>query len=181
MPIIAAEVNVREVVLTSADAVDAPVSQRLTVNARAAGPRLGRDVQSVIKASKSGDWSVSPTALSLPGASNCWRASTRWRPRWPKGGSASGLLAGGGFVVLDTDASRPSWRRRVTARDVIRSVQQARRDAGLEMTDRMRLSLTADPPRSAAVEAHRELIMAETLAVELEVVEGTELRIHITA
>ena len=45
-------------------AVDAPeaasygVSQRLTVNARAAGPRLGRDVQQAIKGSKSGDWSV---------------------------------------------------------------------------------------------------------------------------
>ena len=33
----------------------------------------------------------------------------------------------------------------------------------------------------AAVEVHRELIMAETLAVELEVVEGPELRIDITA
>ena len=33
-------------------------SQRLTVNARAAGPRLGSDVQRAIKGSKSGDWSV---------------------------------------------------------------------------------------------------------------------------
>ena len=41
-PVIAAEVNVREVVLTSADAVDAPVSQRLTVNARAADPARAR-------------------------------------------------------------------------------------------------------------------------------------------
>ena len=32
--------------------------QRLTVNARAAGPRLGKDVQLAIKGSKSGDWSV---------------------------------------------------------------------------------------------------------------------------
>ena len=45
-------------------AVDAPeaaaygVEQKLTVNARAAGPRLGKDVQHAIKGSKSGDWSV---------------------------------------------------------------------------------------------------------------------------
>ena len=32
--------------------------RRLTVNARAAGPRLGKDVQPAIKGSKSGDWSV---------------------------------------------------------------------------------------------------------------------------
>ena len=47
--------------LLDADAPEAAsygVSQRLTVNARAAGPRLGKDVQIAIKGSKSGDWSV---------------------------------------------------------------------------------------------------------------------------
>ena len=62
---------------------------------------------------------------------------------------------------------------------------QAHRDGGPEVTDRMRLSLAAPPAAPPAVvaagEAHRELIMAETLAVELEVVEGPELRIDITA
>ena len=47
--------------LLAADAPEAAsygVSQRLNVNARAAGPRLGKDVQHAIKGSKSGDWSV---------------------------------------------------------------------------------------------------------------------------
>ena len=35
---------------------DDRVRRRLSVNARAAGPRLGKDVQQVIKAAKSGDW-----------------------------------------------------------------------------------------------------------------------------
>ncbi|WP_329474531.1 hypothetical protein OG555_22735 [Kribbella sp. NBC_01484] len=43
------------------------------------------------------------------------------------------------------------------------------------------VALAAPPAVVAAGEAHRELIMAETLAVELEVVEGPELRIDITA
>ena len=42
----------------TAHEADFGVSQRLVVNARAAGPRLGRDVQRAIKGSKSGDWSV---------------------------------------------------------------------------------------------------------------------------
>jgi hypothetical protein len=66
---------------------------------------------------------------------------------------------------------------------------QAHRDGGPEVTDRMRLSLAAPPAAPpaapsavvAAGEAHREVIMAETLAVELQVVEGPELRIDITA
>ncbi|MEU4286600.1 isoleucine--tRNA ligase [Kribbella sp. NPDC026596] len=178
--IIAAEVNVREVVLTSADAVDAPVSQRLTVNARAAGPRLGRDVQTVIKASKSGDWSVSPAGAVVAGGIELLPEEYTLETTLAEGGSASGLLSGGGFVVLDTTVT-PELEAEGTARDVIRSVQQARRDAGLEVTDRVRLSLTAEPAVVAAVETHRELIMAETLAVELDVAEGPELRISVTA
>ena len=60
-PILADELNVKEVRLVQAGSEEAAayaVEQRLTVNARAAGPRLGRDVQTVIKGSKAGDWSV---------------------------------------------------------------------------------------------------------------------------
>ena len=53
--LIAEEVNVREVHLT--DDVAAHGRMELAVNARAAGPRLGKDVQVCIKAAKSGDWS----------------------------------------------------------------------------------------------------------------------------
>ena len=64
---------------------------------------------------------------------------------------------------------------------MIRSVQQARRDAGLEVTDRMRLSLAAPLAVVAAVEAHRELIAAETLAVEVAftVASGTDLVVSV--
>ncbi|MEI8407846.1 MULTISPECIES: isoleucine--tRNA ligase [unclassified Kribbella] len=180
VPIIAAEVNVREVVLTSADAVDAPVSCRLTVNARAAGPRLGRDVQSVIKASKSGDWSVSPDGVVVAGGIELVEGEYELETTLEAVGTASGLLSGGGFVVLDTEVT-PELAAEGVARDVIRAVQQARRDAGLNVTDRIRLSLTADAGMLAAVEAHRELIMAETLALGLETEEGPELLVRVTA
>src|SRR5699024_10320749 len=58
---IADELNVREVevfVIAEAEAAGFSLSQNLVVNARAAGPRLGKQVQQVIKASKTGDWSV---------------------------------------------------------------------------------------------------------------------------
>ncbi|GAB2655189.1 isoleucine--tRNA ligase [Kribbella swartbergensis] len=178
--LIQAEVNVRDVVLASADAVDAPVSQRLTVNARAAGPRLGRDVQAVIKAAKSGDWSVFPDGVVVAGGIELAEGEYTVETTLAEGGTASGLLSGGGFVVLDTTLT-PELEAEGTARDVIRSIQQARRDAGLEVTDRVRLTLTATPDVLAAVKAHRDLIMAETLAVELELSEGAELRIEVAA
>jgi isoleucyl-tRNA synthetase len=175
-PIIAAEVNVRDVALTplgEADAADAPVSQRLTVSARAAGPRLGRDVQTVIKASKSGDWSVSDAGVVVAGGIELVEGEYTLETTLAETASASALLARGGFVVLDTTVT-PELAAEGTARDVIRSVQQARRDAGLEVTDRIRLSLTADAETVRALEAHRRLIIAETLADEVTFAGGSE-------
>ncbi|MER7243642.1 isoleucine--tRNA ligase [Kribbella sp. NPDC000426] len=178
VPLIAAEVNVREVVLTPVDGVDTQVERRLTVNARAAGPRLGRDVQQVIKASKSGDWSVSAAGVVVAGGIELQDGEYTLETTLADSQAASGLLAGGGFVVLDTTIT-PELAAEGVARDVIRSIQQARRDAGLEVTNRIRLTLIADPGTKTAVEAHRELIMAETLAVTVVVAEGPELTVTV--
>jgi isoleucyl-tRNA synthetase len=152
----------------------------LTVNARAAGPRLGRDVQQVIKASKSGDWSVSADGLVVAGGIELQDGEYTLETTLADGHEASALLPGGGFVVLDTTVT-PDLEAEGVARDVVRAIQQARRDAGFEVTDRVRLTVTADPSTAAAVQTHRELIMSETLATELEVVEGSELAVGVSA
>ena len=56
--IVADEVNVKDVRVLAEDDDEARsygIEQRLTVNARAAGPRLGKDVQAAIKAVKAGE------------------------------------------------------------------------------------------------------------------------------
>lgn len=169
--ILQAEVNVQDVVLTEIDEVDAPVSQKLTVNARAAGPRLGKDVQTAIKASKTGDWSIDPV---VAGGIELLEGEFTLETTLTEGHSASGLLADGGFVMLDLEIT-PALELEGIARDVIRAVQQARRDAGLDISDRIAVTLTVTPEIGRAVEAHRELIAGETLATTVELVEGGEL------
>ena len=56
------------------------------------------------------------------------------------------------------------------ARDAIRRIANARRDADLHVSDRITLTLAAAPARAEALERHRELIAAETLAAGLSVV-----------
>jgi isoleucyl-tRNA synthetase len=77
------------------------------------------------------------------------------------------LPGGEGVVVLDTDVT-PELVAEGLARDVVRVVQQARREAGLEVSDRIRLTLSAGPEVTAAVEAHRDFVAQETLAVTVE-------------
>ena len=55
------------------------------------------------------------------------------------------------------------------ARDVVRAVQQARKDAGLDVSDRISLTIGGSAETRAAVTAHRDLIARETLATSLEV------------
>lgn len=171
--ILADELNVRAVdlePLRESSLGDYGIERRLIVNARALGPRLGKDVQRVIQAAKSGVWMtegdiviVDGTALQ-PGEYDLVLATA-------DPDAAVAFLADGGFVVLDT-AVTPELEAEGLARDVIRAVQQARKDAALDVSDRITLTVFGDPAAVDAVSTHRELIAGETLATTLEVRAG---------
>jgi isoleucyl-tRNA synthetase len=170
--IVADEVNVRTVTLrdiTEASEADFGVSQRLTVNARAAGPRLGRDVQQAIKGSKSGDWSVGADGTVTSGGLELvegeFTLETVVDSEAQGGSTATAMLPGGGFVVLDTEVT-PELALEGLARDIVRAVQQARRDAGLDVSDRISLTITGSEAVWEATIAHQALIMEETLATQ---------------
>ncbi len=72
-----------------------------------------------------------------------------------------------GQVVLDKTIT-PELRREGLAREVIRHVQAARKNAGLNVDDRIALSLEIDDDElQQAVSDHTATIMAETLAVSI--------------
>ncbi|WP_370894153.1 isoleucine--tRNA ligase [Janibacter sp. GXQ6167] len=173
-PIIADEVNVRAVELLDLDdpaAQDFGVSQRLVVNARAAGPRLGREVQHAIKGSKTGDWSVAEDGTVISGGLALLEGEyTLETVASDDEGShrATAMLPAsvGGFIVLDTEVTEELAAEGL-ARDVIRAVQQARREAGLEVSDRISLTVTGSARVIEAIQAHQGLVMGETLAAQL--------------
>jgi isoleucyl-tRNA synthetase len=85
--------------------------------------------------------------------------------------SATGLLPGGGFVVLDT-AVTPELEAEGVARDLVRAVQQARREAGLDVSDRIVVDVTAGAAVADAARTHAALIRRETLATTMAVHEA---------
>ncbi|GAA4925178.1 isoleucine--tRNA ligase [Nesterenkonia rhizosphaerae] len=173
--IIADELNIKSVVLrdlaeTSAEAYG--IGQQLVVNARAAGPRLGKQVQQAIKGAKSGDWSVTDgvvTAGGLELAEGEYTLTTTVSEEL--GDKAVTVLEQGGFLVLNTELTEELVAEG-TARDVIRTIQAARKDADLQVSDRISTTLTAAPEVISAVEAHQELVKSETLTVELNLLAG---------
>jgi isoleucyl-tRNA synthetase len=143
------------------------VDKRLSVNARAAGPRIGKTVQAVIAAAKAGDWREVNGVVTAGGVELVEGEYTVELVAAASGDSANliGILPSGGFVLLDSNIT-PELAAEGLARDLIRAIQQARKDADLDVSDRISLSITASTEVVAAANAHLELIKSETLSTE---------------
>lgn len=172
------ELNVKSVELvTLADdtAVSYGIDHRLSVNARAAGPRLGKNVQTVIKAAKAGDWSetagvVTAGGIALEPSEYELVLETTGRPE----GEALAIVPTGGFVLLDTRTT-PELEAEGLARDVIRAVQETRKNADFDVSDRIRLDLRfASDEDADAVSAAFDIaeVAGETLALEHSLLRG---------
>ena len=166
------ELNVKSVELVQlaeSTASEYGISHRLSVNARAAGPRLGKEVQKVIRAAKEGFWTeedgvVTADGIALEPHEYDLVLETSGRPE----GEALALVPGGGFMLLDT-ATTPELEAEGLARDVIRAVQETRKNAGFDVSDRIRLALRFDDAEDGdAVYAAFEVadVAGETLALE---------------
>ena len=183
--LIADELNLKAVTVLAVDAPEAAsygVSQQLTVNARAAGPRLGKDVQHAIKGSKTGDWSVAEDGTVTSGGLALVEGEYALETVAGSADEASvvGMLPRGGFVVLDTAVS-PELEAEGAARDLVRAVQQARKDAGLQVSDRIALTISAPAGTLDAARTHAALIAEETLATSVLYAESDELAISVVA
>jgi isoleucyl-tRNA synthetase len=74
----------------------------------------------------------------------------------------------GGFTVALDATVTPELRAEGLARELVNRVQRLRKDAGFEVSDRIRLGVTAGDELLEAVRTFEESVSADTLAVELE-------------
>lgn len=162
--IIRDEVNVKAVEFTTD--VSSYGTFEVAVNARAAGPRLGRDVQKVIKAVKAGDWSVTADGAVVAAGIELREGEYERRLVAKDAEAASELPNGSGLLLLDTEVTTELAREGMV-RDLVRVVQQARRDAGLKVSDRISLTVDAAEEVVTAVRAHEKFLATETLATEV--------------
>ncbi len=139
------------------------ITRKLTVNARALGPRLGKQVQQVIQAAKAGDWVIDGETIVVGGIPlEQGEFDLELESADPT--SAIAFLSDGGFVVLDT-VTTPELEAEGLARDVIRAIQDTRKAAGLDVSDRITLAINGSSAADiAALTTHAETISAETLA-----------------
>ena len=180
--ILKSELNVKSVDFSTLE--DAPehglkIIHQLKVNARAAGPRLGKQVQFAIKASKTGAWHVDAATgapvVETPNGDIAlengeFEVINRVEEQDAKqaANSVSSSLPSGGFVILDT-ALDDDLLAEGYARDAVRAVQDARKEADFNISDRIVLTLTAPVADAPKLEQFRDLIAHETLATTLDI------------
>ncbi len=158
------EVNVKSVELT--DELGGHARFVLRPDGRALGPRLGSEVQAVFAAARSGRYDLHDDGTATVAGHLLQPDEFALGVESPEGVTAAALGSGDAVVVLDT-AVTDDLAQEGLARDVVRQVQQARRDADLVVTDRIRLVLDGDNAILDAVRAHEDHVAGQVLATEL--------------
>ncbi len=177
LPLVAEELNVKEVRL--AEAAEGFGRWRAKPSFRTLGPRLGSGVKQVATALAEDDGSLAEAlargeTVDVAGATvgpDDVELSRETPEGWGVG--SDGVVT----VALELEVT-PELRAEGLAREVVRVVQDARRAAGLAVSDRIVLGIEATGEIAAALEAHGSYVAAETLATELTPgpVDGATLR-----
>ena len=163
--LIADELNVKAVELT--DDIAGYGRFELAVNAKAAGPRLGKSVQDAIKAVKAGMGVVNSDGTLTAGdvvlnpdeyTSRLVAADPEWTAALPDGA---------GLVVLD-GAVTPELEAEGWAKDRVRELQDLRKSSGLDVSDRITVVMSVPAERADWARTHCDLIAGEILATAFD-------------
>ncbi|MEO1063517.1 MAG: isoleucine--tRNA ligase [Actinomycetota bacterium] len=163
--LLADELNVKEVELTTDITEHAEFVLR--PNGKVLGPRLGGDVQKVFGAAKQGLWEQLDDGTVSCGGAVLAEGEFDLALNAPDGVAAAALPTNDAVVTLDTEVT-PELAAEGLARDVIRAVQQARKDDDLRVTDRIAVTVDAPEDVGAAVLTHEATIAGQVLATSLD-------------
>jgi isoleucyl-tRNA synthetase len=181
LDLIADELNVKEV--RFAESAEGFGRWRAKPNFKVLGPRLGARVKDVAAAldaldphavaslaaggTVTLDLAPEPLVLSPADVDLTQETLEGW-----------GVATEGGVTVALELEITPSLRREGLARELVRVVQDARKAAGLDVSDRIALGIDARGDLAEAFTEHRDAVARETLAVEVraEVLPDAELR-----
>ena len=167
--IIRSEVNVKELSLT--DDVDSIGTFEVVVNAKIAGPRLGKDVQKAIKAVKAGNYERTDHGTVI--ADGVELQPDEFTERLVAADPTATAQIDGvdGLVLLDTHVTEELEAEGWVA-DVIRGLQDARKLMDLEVSDRITVTLGVPAEKEQWALRHADTIAGEVLATSLDIIVG---------
>lgn len=180
--LIKSEVNVKEIELL--DDASGILVKQIKPNFKALGPKFGKDMkliankiqgfsqEDIIKIEKEGEISVEINDKMITLGTADVEISSKDIEGWLVA-NAEGLT-----VALDVTINN-ELRKEGVARELVNRIQNARKDTGLEVTDKIKLTILQADDLRESVLANENYIKAETLTNELVFVDdlknGTEI------
>jgi isoleucyl-tRNA synthetase len=158
------ELNVKS--LVRVDEADAIGEQILAVNLKEIGPKFGKKTGQLVKAANTGDWELLEDGRARVADETLDPEFFELKVTGKDGHPVAAGLGGKLLVAIDTEVT-PELEQEGLARDLIRIVQDARKEADFHVSDRIELKLAVGAPLREAVEVHRERIAQETLTEDL--------------
>ncbi|HXM19374.1 MAG TPA: isoleucine--tRNA ligase [Candidatus Tumulicola sp.] len=181
--LVLAELNVKDVQVVGLDAKFIEYSAR--PNLPRLGPRFGKRLGALRAALSSTDPRAVATAVaegrSFEVSANGESFTLEPEDVLVDSKSAAGFTSAendGMLVALDVRIDRALTLEGL-AREVVRAVQDARKQAGLQVTDRISLRVECDDEYRQAIEQWRRYIAEQTLANTLDVAAGSELKVTV--
>ncbi len=141
-------------------------------NFKALGPRFGKDVKAVVELIKNlteeqinllegkGTLEVQLNEKNLTLERSDVEVSFKDIEGWQ-------VAQGGGMTVALDMTLTPDLIQEGIARELVNRIQNFRKDSGLEVTDKIAISLKSEPQLEAAVLKNKNYILSETLANNL--------------
>jgi len=176
------EVNIKEIQLLE-DASDILIKQ-IKPNFKALGPKFGKDMrfiaaevqnftqEDISKIEKEHQISICINEKNITLELEDVEISSKDIEGW--------LVANEGSLTVALDVTiTEELRKEGVARELVNRIQNARKDLGLEVTDKIKLTILDDQNLQAAVSENKEYIMSETLTLKLvfidELINGVEV------
>ncbi|MCF7846472.1 MAG: GNAT family N-acetyltransferase [Candidatus Gracilibacteria bacterium] len=186
--VIQAEANVKSVELLSEVQLEKVARRVVRVNARMVGKKLGKKVQEVIRMGKSGEFSLQEDGSVIIARETLLPEEFEFGFVTTEGVEAEGSATA--VVLLDTEINE-ALRLEGIAREIIRAIQEQRRDQGFALTDRIVVDFctVSEDLRSVFAEFSQK-ISEEVLALkvseghfedgEVLEIEGNQMRLKLT-
>jgi isoleucyl-tRNA synthetase len=172
LPLVAEELNVRAV--SFAESAEQLGRWRAKPDFKVLGPRLGSRVRNVADALSQDDGSLASAlargehvSISAPGFTGSIDLAPEDVDLVQETLEGWGVAADGGLTVALELELTDELRSEGLAREIVRVVQDARKAAGLDVSDRIHLGVETSGAPATALDQHREYVAAETLAISL--------------
>ncbi|MFK7780661.1 MAG: isoleucine--tRNA ligase, partial [Candidatus Gracilibacteria bacterium] len=165
--IIKEELNVKEVLVVDGNSL---AKQVCKPNGRAIGPKFGKDVKFIMTEAKSGNFEILENGDVKVGVFELEVGD--FELVFETGDKGELIEAGFGMVIAMDPNITPKLKLEGNARDIVRQIQEARKEADYQVDDRIQISISNT---EEILEKFKDYIQHETLSTIVENIENADI------